>query len=42
MPAVLVEALYLTNPEEEALAADPAVQRRIAQAILNGLTQFFR
>lgn len=42
MPAVLVEALYLTNPEEEAMAADPAVQRRIAQAILDGLTQFFR
>ncbi|HLS88978.1 MAG TPA: N-acetylmuramoyl-L-alanine amidase family protein [Sphingobacteriaceae bacterium] len=42
MPAVLVEALYLTNPQEEAMAVDPAVQRRIAQAIMDGLARFFR
>ncbi|MEX2355690.1 MAG: N-acetylmuramoyl-L-alanine amidase family protein [Thermaerobacterales bacterium] len=42
MPAVLVEPLYLTYPQEERLALDPAVQLRIAQAVYEGLLEYFR
>lgn len=42
MPAILVESMYLTNPDERAAAADPAVQREIAMAIVEGLATFLR
>lgn len=36
MPAVNVEAGFITNPREEALLADPAYQRRLSWAIFVG------
>ncbi len=40
MPGALVEPLFLTNPKEAALAADPAGQRQIALALEAGLVKF--
>ena len=39
MPGALVEPLFLSNPKEAALAADPAVQRQIALALEAGLVK---
>lgn len=41
MPATLVESLYMTNPDDLALIMDPAVRARIAQAIFEGIWEFF-
>jgi N-acetylmuramoyl-L-alanine amidase len=38
--AVLVEPLFLTNPEEEALAASPAFVERFADALVAGLAAY--
>ena len=40
MPGALVEPLFLSNPKEAALAADPAGQRQIALALEAGLVKF--
>lgn len=40
MPAVAVEAGYITNPAERAKLIDPEYQRTIAEGILNGIRQF--
>ena len=40
MPAVLVETLFITNPPEEAMLRDPAVQRRIAGAIARAIATY--
>jgi N-acetylmuramoyl-L-alanine amidase len=40
MPAVLVEVGFLSNPGEAAELADPAHQRRIAEAIAMGVEDF--
>jgi len=40
MPGALVEPLFLSNPKEAALAADPAGQRQIAVALEAGLVKF--
>jgi N-acetylmuramoyl-L-alanine amidase len=37
MPAVLVEIGFITNPREEAMLTDPAVQRRIARALVRSV-----
>jgi N-acetylmuramoyl-L-alanine amidase len=37
MPAVLVEAAFLTNPTEGALLADPAYRQKIAEGLAQGL-----
>lgn len=39
-PAVLVETAFISNPNEERLLRDPAVQRRVAEAIARGLIKF--
>jgi N-acetylmuramoyl-L-alanine amidase len=39
-PAVLVETAFISNPNEERLLRDPAIQRRIAEAIVRGLMKF--
>jgi N-acetylmuramoyl-L-alanine amidase len=39
-PAVLVEAAFLSNPEEEQKLADEAFQDNVAQAIHTGLSRF--
>lgn len=40
IPAVLSEAAFISNPDEEALLADPAVQRAEAHAIARALVRF--
>ena len=40
LPAVLVEAAYLSNPPEARLLADPAVQSIEARAIAHGIIRF--
>ncbi len=41
MPAVLLETAFLTNPSEEALLNNPQFQQKVAQGIVNGITNFF-
>ena len=41
MPAAVVEIGFLSNPEEEALLATDSYQRRVAEAIFEGLLHFF-
>jgi len=41
MPAMLVETGFLSNREDERLLVSPAYQRRVATAILQGVTTFF-
>ncbi len=40
-PAVVLEPGFLTNPDDAARLTDGEVQRRIADAIVDGLTDFF-
>ena len=40
MPAVLIEAAFLSNPEEERLLQDPDFQRRIVRGIVEGIRRF--
>ena len=41
MPAMLVETAFISNPEEERRLRDPAFQRRIAGAVLEGVNSYF-
>lgn len=41
MPAMLVETAFISNPDEERRLTDPAYQRRIAGAVLDGVSTFF-
>ncbi|WP_434212025.1 N-acetylmuramoyl-L-alanine amidase [[Pseudomonas] boreopolis] len=41
MPAMLVETAFISNPEEERRLTDPAYQRRLASAVLDGVNTFF-
>lgn len=41
MPAMLVETAFISNPEEEKRLADPAFQRLLAGAILDGVDRYF-
>jgi N-acetylmuramoyl-L-alanine amidase len=40
MPAVLVETAFITNPSEETMLRDPAVQQRIADAIARAIAKY--
>ncbi|MEZ0369357.1 MAG: N-acetylmuramoyl-L-alanine amidase, partial [Candidatus Sericytochromatia bacterium] len=40
MPSVLMEIGFLSNPNEEALLANPAYQRRVAKAIRDGIYDY--
>ncbi|TMK83565.1 MAG: N-acetylmuramoyl-L-alanine amidase [Actinobacteria bacterium] len=42
MPAVMLEAGYITNPDEERLLVDPGFQQQLAAAIAEGLRRFAR
>jgi N-acetylmuramoyl-L-alanine amidase len=42
MPAVLIEAGYLTNPSEEKHLRDKQVLQDFAQAIVSGIKEFFK
>ena len=41
MPAMLVETAFISNPDEEKRLADPAFQRTLASAILDGIDRYF-
>ena len=41
MPAMLVETAFISNPDEEKRLADPAFQRTLASAILDGVDAYF-
>ena len=40
IPAALVEVAFISNPEEERLLADPAFQRKAAEAIALGIKRY--
>lgn len=40
MPAILIEMGFISNPEEEALLANPQYQDRLAQAIFESIKRF--
>ena len=42
IPSVLVETSFISNPSEERKLNDPAHQNQIAQAILNGIQNYYR
>lgn len=41
MPAMLVETAFISNPAEEVRLKDPAFQRKLAGAVLDGVNTFF-
>ncbi|MFO7339601.1 MAG: N-acetylmuramoyl-L-alanine amidase [Lysobacteraceae bacterium] len=41
MPAMLVETAFISNPEEEKRLTDPAFQRKVASAVLDGINTYF-
>ena len=41
MPAMLVETAFISNPAEEQRLGDPAFQRRLATAVLDGISTYF-
>ncbi|WP_339253182.1 N-acetylmuramoyl-L-alanine amidase [Sporosarcina sp. FSL W8-0480] len=41
MPSVLIETGFISNPEERALLTDPAYQSKVADAIVEGIIQFY-
>ena len=41
MPAMLVETAFISNPAEESRLTDPAYQRTIAKAVLQGVDTYF-
>jgi len=41
VPSMLVETAFISNPGEEARLNDPAHQKRLASAILDGVTGYF-
>ena len=41
MPAALIETAFISNPGEEKLLADPAVQKKLAAAIAQGICEYF-
>jgi N-acetylmuramoyl-L-alanine amidase len=41
MPAMLVETAFISNPDEESRLIDPAYQRKVAGAVLDGVQAYF-
>jgi N-acetylmuramoyl-L-alanine amidase len=42
IPGILVETLFLCNPQEEAILKDPAKQTLIAEGIADGIEEYMR
>ncbi|HSG46211.1 MAG TPA: N-acetylmuramoyl-L-alanine amidase [Longimicrobiales bacterium] len=42
MPSVLIEVGFITHPEEERLIADPDFHRDVAEAVAEGVKEFFQ
>ncbi|HET8819328.1 MAG TPA: N-acetylmuramoyl-L-alanine amidase [Xanthomonadaceae bacterium] len=41
MPSMLVETAFISNPTEEQRLRDPAFQRKVATAVLDGISTYF-
>ena len=41
IPSILIETAFISNPSEERKLNSPAYRKKIAQAILNGVRQYF-
>lgn len=41
MPSMLVETAFISNPDEEKRLKDPAYQRKVAGAVLDGINTYF-
>ena len=41
MPAMLVETAFISNAEEEKRLVDPAYQRKVASAVVDGINTYF-
>lgn len=41
MPSMLVETAFISNPDEEKRLKDPAYQRKVAAAVLDGVNTYF-
>lgn len=41
MPSVLVETMFISNPEEEQMLAQPAMREKMADAIFLGIKRYF-
>lgn len=42
IPAIIVEAGFLSNPEEEAMLLDPEYQKKVAKAVYNGIFNYYK
>ncbi len=42
IPAIIVEAGFLSNPEEEALLLDPSYQKKVAKSVYQGIIEYYR
>lgn len=42
MPSMLVETAFISNPEEEKRLVDPAFQKQLARAVLDGVDTYFK
>ena len=42
MPSMLVETAFISNPDEEARLIDPAFQKQLARAVLDGVDTYFK
>jgi N-acetylmuramoyl-L-alanine amidase len=42
IPSILVETAFISNPDEEKRLRDESYQRNMAQALLNGITRYFK
>lgn len=42
IPSVLVETAFISNPDEEKRLRDPRYQRKVAEAIFNGLKRYLK
>ncbi|HSQ07495.1 MAG TPA: N-acetylmuramoyl-L-alanine amidase [Chromatiaceae bacterium] len=42
IPSLLVEAAFISNPDEEARLTNPTQQQRLAEAVLRGIKAYFR
>lgn len=41
IPSILVETAFISNPQEEALLADPEHQRKLVEALATGIQRYF-
>ena len=41
IPSVLVETAFISNPAEEQRLLNPAYQRQLARAVLDGIDRYF-